>query len=722
MLQKAKELLKKYYGYSEFRVGQEKSIKSILNGEDTLAIMPTGAGKSICYQIPSLILDDLTLVISPLISLMKDQVDSLNDMGIRATYINSSLSNLEVEDRILKTKNGEYKMLYVAPERLESQGFSQILRSMNISLIAVDEAHCVSQWGHDFRPSYREISRFIKNMPNKPIIAAFTATATKEVKEDIIKLLDLKNPNEYITGFDRENLYLSVVQGVDKKDYILDYVKDNEDKVGIIYAATRREVDSIYELLNKKGFKAGKYHAGLSEEERNKNQEDFLYDNVSIIVATNAFGMGIDKSNVRYVIHYNMPKTMEAYYQEAGRAGRDGEPSECILLFSEQDVVLQKYLVEQNLNSHERKIGEYKKIQMMADYCHTQRCLRGYILDYFGENDFEEKCGNCSSCKDNREIVDITIEAQKIFSCVARMNQRFGTSLVALVLKGSKNKKVMEQRFDELSTYGIMREYSEKEIKNMINVLIAEGYLSLTESEFPVVRLTQRALGVLRGNERVFNKIQKKVEKKRADNSLFQLLKTLRKTISEREKVPPYIIFPDNTLREISEYLPIDKASLLKIKGVGETKLQRYGDEFLEVINKYVDENHIEVTSSIQEFHEEEMLKEGTKEKNNKDIQNECVEEKIPSHIISFRMYKEYKSLNKIAEERNLKITTVQDHIIKCFLEGLEVNLDEFIPEKYKNLIYETIKNIGAEKLRPIKEALPDEVDYMAIKAALCKL
>ncbi|KGK85985.1 DNA helicase RecQ [Clostridium sp. HMP27] len=717
MLQKAKELLKKYYGYSEFRIGQEKSITSILNREDTLAIMPTGAGKSICYQIPSLILDGITLVISPLISLMKDQVDSLNDMGIKATYINSSLSNLEVEDRIFRAKNGEYKMLYVAPERLESQGFCQVLRNINISLLAVDEAHCVSQWGHDFRPSYREISRFIKNMPSKPIIAAFTATATKEVKEDIIRLLDLRNPNEYITGFDRENLYLSVVQGVDKKDYILDYVKDNEDKVGIIYAATRREVDSIYELLSKKGFKVGKYHAGLSEDERSKNQEDFLYDNVSIIVATNAFGMGIDKSNVRYVIHYNMPKTMEAYYQEAGRAGRDGEPSECILLFSEQDVVLQKYLAQQNLNSHERKIGEYKKIQMMADYCHTQRCLRGYILDYFGEHDFKDNCNNCSSCKDDRESVDITIEAQKIFSCVARMNQRFGTSLVALVLKGSKNKKVMEQRFDELSTYGIMKQYSEKEIKNMINVLIAEGYLILTESEFPVIRLTQRALNVLKGNEKVFNKIQKKAEKKKTDNSLFQLLKTLRKAISEREKVPPYIIFPDNTLREISEYLPLDKTSLLKIKGVGETKLQRYGDEFLEVISKYVDENHIEIVPDIQE-----ACLEDVKGKLNENTQTECIEEKVPSHIITFNMYKEDKSLNTIAEERNLKITTVQDHIIKCFLEGLEVNLDEFIPERYRKLIYETIKNIGAEKLRPIKEALPDEVDYMAIKAALCKL
>lgn len=701
MLERAKELLKKYYGYSEFRKGQEKSITSILNKRDTFAIMPTGAGKSICYQIPALILNGLTLVISPLISLMKDQVDSLNSIGIKAAYINSTLSDLEVEDTILKAQYGQYDLLYIAPERLESEVFSQTLKCMDISLVAIDEAHCVSQWGHDFRPSYRQIARFIKTMPNRPIVAAFTATATEEVKEDVVNLLELINPEVYVTGFDRENLYLSVAKGVDKKDYILDYVENNKDKVGIIYAATRREVDSIYELLHKKGFKVGKYHAGLGEKERKENQEAFIYDDINIIVATNAFGMGIDKSNVRYVIHYNMPKNMEAYYQEAGRAGRDGEPSECILLFGEQDVVLQKYLADMNITSPERKIREYRKIQMMADYCHTERCLRGYILDYFGEHDFKDKCDNCSSCKDDTEAVDITIEAQKIFSCVARMNQRYGVTLVALVLKGSKNKKVLELNFDKLSTYGIMKQYSEKEIKNMINVLIAEAYMTLTESEYPVLRLTKRALNVLRGNEKVFKKMHKKIKKQKVDNSLFEVLRRLRKSISERENVPPYIIFPDSTLRELSEYLPQDSASMLKIKGIGEVKFEKYGEEFLEAIKKYAEEN------GIKPVNQEESIE---------------VEEKLPSHIISFNMYKEGKNLDEICKERKLKITTVQDHIIKSYLEGLEVNLEDFIPIKYKDLIYETIKRIGGQKLRPIKDALPEEVDYMSIKAALCSM
>ncbi len=699
MLEKAKEILKRYYGYSEFRVGQEKSIVNILNKRDTFAIMPTGAGKSICYQIPSLILDGLTLVISPLISLMKDQVDALNSIGVKAAYINSTLSATEVEDRILKAQYGQYDLLYVAPERLESEVFCQTLRCINISLVAIDEAHCVSQWGHDFRPSYRQISRFIKGMPSRPIVAAFTATATEEVKEDVVRLLELQNPEVYVTGFDRDNLYLSVVKGVDKKDFILDYVDNNKDKVGIIYAATRREVEVIYEMLYKKGFKVGKYHAGLSENERKDNQEAFIYDDISIIVATNAFGMGIDKSNVRYVLHYNMPKTMEAYYQEAGRAGRDGEPSECILIFGEQDVVLQKYLADQNLNSPERKVREYRKIQMMADYCHTERCLRGYILGYFGEREYEEKCDNCSTCKDDTEITDITIEAQKIFSCVFRMNQRYGTTLIALVLKGSKNKKVVELGFDKLSTYGIMKQYSEKEIKNIINVLIAEGYMGLTESEYPVVRLTEKALAVLKGNEQVFKKMQRKVQKKQTDNSLFNILKEVRKSISEREKVPPYIIFPDVTLREMSEYLPQNEYALLQIKGVGESKLKRYGEEFLDAIRKYIEDNKIEISS-----------------------ENKTVTEKDPSHIVTFNMYKEGKSLEEICKERDLKILTVQEHIMKASLEGLDVDLNDFIPEEHKEQIYNVIKRVGAEKLKTIKEELPEDVSYMSIKAVLCMI
>lgn len=589
MLDEARKLLKKYYGYSSFRKGQEKVIESILKGEDTFAIMPTGAGKSICYQIPALLLTGITIVISPLISLMKDQVDSLNSAGIKATYINSTLDNNEVEQRILLAVSGYAKLLYISPERLESENFCQLLRTINVSMIAIDESHCVSQWGHDFRPSYRTIQPLIKSLMDKPVISAFTATATKEVKDDIVKLLGLKNPKIYTTGFDRKNLFFSVVRGENKKDYLLKYIEDNKDQVGIIYAATRKEVDNIYELLKDKGYAISKYHAGLIDSERNKAQEDFIYDNVNIIVATNAFGMGIDKSNVRYVIHYSIPKNMEAYYQEAGRAGRDGEASQCVLLFGAQDITLQKFLIEQSTSLEGRRLIEYRRLQYMVDYCHTTKCLRKYILEYFEEENVQDCCDNCSNCKDETELSDITIDAQKIFSCVARMKQRFGTVLVSQVLKGSKDKKVSEFGFNKLSTFGIMKGYTLKEIKDLVNVLIADDYLALTEGQFPVVRLKEKAVEVLKGEQQVYHKTQKRKKIAVEDNSLFVVLKSLRKSISERENVPPYIVFSDSTLREMSEYCPLDEEAMLNIKGVGETKLKKYGEEFLQSIKSYVD-------------------------------------------------------------------------------------------------------------------------------------
>ncbi|MHB8987007.1 MAG: DNA helicase RecQ, partial [Eubacteriales bacterium] len=543
--------------------------------------------------IPALMFPGMTLVFSPLISLMKDQVDALTSLGIPGTFINSSLSAEDAADRINQARRGKFKLLYVAPERLESGRFLALVHSLPVSLLAVDEAHCVSHWGHDFRPSYLAICDLIKELPKRPVVAAFTATATEEVRFDIVKLLQLRAPKVYITGFNRENLSFSVVRGENKRDFLLNYLENKRGQSGIIYAATRKEVDNLYDYLHKTGFSAGKYHAGLSDEERTAAQEKFLYDEIRIMVATNAFGMGIDKSDVRYVIHYNMPKSMEAYYQEAGRAGRDDEPAGCVLLFGPQDIQVQKFLIEQNQLAPERKTNEYRKLQVMVDYCHTPKCLRGFILQYFGEDGIPGECGNCGNCNDDGELADITVDAQKIFSCILRMREQFGVSLVAGVLKGSDSKKVQQYGFGRLSTYGLMKERTLKKITDLINVLIAEGYINLTEGRYPVAKLQPRAISVLKGQEKVLQKVRKKEKKAAVDDSLFEQLRRLRKEISQKENIPPYIVFADSTLREMCEYFPSDKSSMLSIKGVGEAKFDRYGRPFLELIRKYANENGI---------------------------------------------------------------------------------------------------------------------------------
>ncbi len=590
MSQSAEQLLKQYYGFLSFKEGQQQIIDSIIEGHDTLGIMPTGGGKSVCYQIPALLLPGTTIIISPLISLMKDQVDALNKLGIPAAFINSSLDYSEVEERFFKARRGQYKLLYVAPERLESQRFLALLRSLNVSLVAVDEAHCVSHWGHDFRPSYLSIASMLQELNSRPVVAAFTATATPEVRQDIVGLLRLSDPDVYITGFDRPNLSFAIIRGENKRDYLQRYIQSHRRQAGIIYAATRKEVDNLCALLQKKGISAGRYHAGLSDQERMDSQEQFLYDDLQVMTATNAFGMGIDKSNVRYVIHYNMPKNIEAYYQEAGRAGRDGEPGECILLFSPQDIQIQRFFIEQSTGAPERQANEYHKLQIMIDYCYTSGCLRNYILNYFGEQTFED-CHRCSSCNDDRELTDITVTAQKIFSCIIRLRENFGRIMVAEVLKGSKSKKVLQFGFDRLSTYGSLQEMTEKEIVDLINVLISEGYLSLTEGQYPLLRLTGNAAPVLKGQANVFQKVQPRKQAVVVDDLLFERLRLLRKELSTLENVPPYIIFSDSTLHEMVRLCPTDKESLLSVKGVGAAKLEHYGALFLEAIRNYLQEH-----------------------------------------------------------------------------------------------------------------------------------
>ena len=587
MLNKARQILQKFYGYEDFRLGQKKVVESLLNRNDTVAIMPTGAGKSICFQIPALLFEGVTLVISPLISLMKDQVDSLRQLGIAAVYINSSVSKAQLYKDLQDISAGFYKIIYIAPERLTSEYLPDSFKNLNISMVAVDEAHCLSQWGHDFRPSYRNILNFTNSLRIKPIISAFTATATPEVKTDIINLLGLKQPNVFVTGFDRPNLYFSVLRGEVKDKFVIDYVKKHQDEAGIIYVGTRKDVDALQVLLEIKGIKAGRYHAGMTDDERNQMQEDFLYDNLSVMVATNAFGMGIDKPNVRYVIHYNMPKNMEAYYQEAGRAGRDGLSGNCILLYSPQDTQLQKFLISKSTESEIRQQLEYKRLQSMVDYCHTPQCLRAFILHYFGEFDVEEHCDNCSNCKLEGELIDITIDAQKVLSCVYRMHERFGVKMIAEVLKGSKSAKVKQFNFERLSTYGLMKERKLKDISDLILRLSAMQYLDITESQYPVVTLNELSWQVLRGQKKVWQKMVI-VKKAKAKGELFEALRSLRKELATKEKLPPYMIFSDATLTQMATDKPTDLELMKNIRGVGEFKLQKYGEEFLTVIKSYI--------------------------------------------------------------------------------------------------------------------------------------
>lgn len=600
--QQALRMLETYFGYTSFRPAQEAPIASLLRNEDVIGIMPTGAGKSICFQIPALCKSGLTIVFSPLISLMKDQVDGLLVQNIPAALINSTLTQAEFNKTMYEVRSGKIKLLYIAPERLGSNFFCNVLRALPIAQVIVDEAHCISEWGHDFRPSYRLIGEWLNSLPKRPIVGAFTATATKYVENDIKKLLGLDKANVYVTGFDRPNLSFSVIRTPKRMDYVVHYVRQHDNENGIIYCATRKDVDRVYENLTRAGIKVGHYHGGLSDEVRREMQNAYADDKLQVMVATNAFGMGIDKSNVRYVLHYQMPRNMESYYQEAGRAGRDGAPAECILLYSGQDVQVHKYLIEQSIETPERQEVELRKLQSMIDYCFCSNCLRKYMLNYFGESTVWTTCDNCSSCKGSGDKVNVTKEAKAIFRAIMGTDERYGASMITSIVRGERTDRIMRAGHDALPVFGLLSNVDEKSIKGLIQQFVASGYLRSSSGKYPVLSLTAGAEEVLGGHKEVeeirqhvsvpsrtsrFTSTTSRGKSSSGSGGLFEHLRQHRKRLAEKAGLRPYLIFPDTVLIDLANLRPTTLGEFGNVKGVGEAKLKKYGLSFLQAIAEY---------------------------------------------------------------------------------------------------------------------------------------
>ncbi|CAJ1179268.1 DNA helicase RecQ [Companilactobacillus paralimentarius] len=587
-------ILKEEFGYDTFRIGQKELIEKVLSGEKAMGIMPTGGGKSICYQLPATVLPGVTLVVSPLISLMKDQVDSLNEVGIPATFLNSTVEWHDREERMRYIETGAVKLLFVAPEKIVNDEFYSWLSQLDISLIAIDEAHVLSSWGHDFRSSYLEMIPSLKKLPGNPAWLALTATATQQVQDDLTGILDIPEQNIVKTGFKRSNLTLKIEHGVDKLKFVSNYLQSHAKESGIIYAGRREDVDNLYNYFQSKGVRIGRYHAGLSDEERHQQQEDFLYDRTDVIVATNAFGMGINKTNVRYVLHYSIPGTIENYYQEVGRAGRDGLPAEAVLLYAPADLNLHRFFIDKSLGDDDYKLSLKNKLFKMSQYAETESCLMKFILDYFGEEN-TEPCGKCSNCLDDREIVDITSDAQKALSCVVRMDQKYGKKMVTRVLVGKDDVANDWHHFEKLSTFGIFKDITLKQTSRLLDFLTANGFLKSSGGKYPILLLSDKGLDVLKGKTSVVRRKEEKVvaESKSIvadgsfDEALFEQLRKLRLNLAREQGIAPFMIFSDKTLKNMCQSMPTNSEEFLAVSGVGKVKLEQYGEKFISKIEQY---------------------------------------------------------------------------------------------------------------------------------------